>query len=130
MPILAHLRDQHTRPATIGVGELLHELGRLRHAVDGAIPSHLVAVYAADGTDFGLMAPVDLLQRVGDLPDRRLVASGVDGQRHQVVAQSVFPGTAGISRGPGQFIKCTLHRVVITLGTQLLQFGQLFGAHP
>ena len=81
------------------------------------------------------MATVDLLQRIRDLTDRRLRAGGVDGQCHQVVAQSVSPGpvatgTARCRCGPGQFGQCRLHGRLVALGAQLLQLGDLFGADP
>ena len=63
----------------------------------------LVAVDPGDGPDLGLVPPVHLLQRIGDLADGGLGPGGVDRQRQQVVAQAVLAGRTVSARGPGQF---------------------------
>ena len=55
----------------------------------------LVAVHTGDGADLAGVPPVDLLQRVGDLPDGRLRAGGVDGELEQVRVQVAAPPSLG-----------------------------------
>ena len=76
------------------------------------------------------MATVDPLQGVGDLTDGSFGAGGVDGQRHQVVAQAVGPGCPLGPGRPGQLGQRRLHGGLVAPGPQLRQLGDLLGAHP
>ena len=103
--VLAHLGDQDPGAATLGLLELLGGLDDLLHEVAAGRPG-LVPEHAADRTDHGLVAAVDLLQRRGDLPDRGLGAGRVDGELQQV-AVSVAPIRP---LGCGQRLERAAHR--------------------
>ena len=77
--VLAHLRHQDAGAAALVLGELLGRLEHLRHGLVGG--PGLGAVHPGDRTDRRPVAPVDLLQRVGDLPHRRLGVRRLDRQR-------------------------------------------------
>src|SRR5215468_7663361 len=82
MAVLADLGDQDARAATL-VG--LEFRNAAQHALDGvAHGADLLPVDAGDRLDLGAMAAIHLLKRQRDLPDRRLGAGGVDGERQQV----------------------------------------------
>ena len=98
--VLSHLGDQDARPSAVGLGELLDQF---RCGMDVADLPHLVSVDTGDGANLGLMTAVDLLQRVGDLPDGGLGPRSVDGQRHEVVAKTVRRPAMPDARGAGQF---------------------------
>src|ERR1700730_11614697 len=66
--VLSHLRDKDSGPPAVGLGEFLDDGGRFGKRRNISFPSDFVAVDAGNGTDFGPMAPVYLLERVGDLP--------------------------------------------------------------
>ena len=80
--VLAHLRHQDARAPALGGART----PRRRRCIStyARRTAGLLAVHAADRTDLRGVAPVDLLQRVGDLPDRGLRPGGVDRQRQQV----------------------------------------------
>ena len=86
--VLAHLGDQDARAAALGLLERVG--GRRATCWTSSSPPRgagLVPEHAGDRTDRGLVAAVDLLQRVGDLADRRLGAGRVDREREQVAVQ-------------------------------------------
>src|ERR1700730_11091624 len=76
--VLPHLCDKDSGPPAVSLGEFLDDGGSFGKRRDVSFPSDFVAVDAGNGTDFGLMAPVYLLKRVGDLPDGGLGPRGVD----------------------------------------------------
>ena len=93
--VLAHLGDQDPRPPTLG---LLERRGRVEHLLDEGVAggAGLVPEHTGDRTDRRLVPAPHLLQRAGDLADRRLGAGRVHGQRQQVVALALGrPGRPG-----------------------------------
>ena len=67
MPILAHLHDQHPRPATLRLGKGLHvALDRLEPRI--ALISR--AIDPGEGLNLGPMPPEYLFHGVRNLPDR------------------------------------------------------------
>ena len=98
--ILAHLGHQDPRPPTVGLGELLDEIGGVSQILG---LSSFVAVNPRNSTDLRPVPPVHLLQRIGDLTDGRFGPCRVDRQRQQVVAQPVVPGPALRPGRAGQF---------------------------
>src|SRR6185312_7030913 len=113
MAVLAHLRDKDARPAAVGLGELVDELGS---GLDVRPLSDFVAVDAGNGTYLCLVTSVNLLQRVGDLPDGGLGTRGVDGQGEQIPLP--------LSR-PGELRKCGVDLRLVPFVAQLPQFSQL-----
>ena len=66
--VLAHLAYEHTWAAPLVLGELFDQLGRPGEVLGFAC---FVAVHTTDCPDLCLMAPVDLLERLGDLGEAR-----------------------------------------------------------
>ena len=98
-------------------------------ACDVADLSDFVAVDPGDGTDLGLVAPVDLLQRIGDLADGGLGPRRVDGQRQQVVAQPVLTARPW-HRGPVNSASAASTAASSRSARSCSQLGDLLGAHP
>ena len=88
---------------------------------DIAALSDFVAVDPGDGTDLGLVSSPDSLQRIGDLADGGVRPRGVDGELQQI---SVTVGRLG------QLGQRGVDGGLVALGAQLLQLGELLGAHP
>ena len=96
--VLAHLGDQDARTPSLGLGELGGRVEDLRRrgAARRVSRTRLVPEHSRDRTDHGLVTPVDLLQRVGDLADRGLRAGRVDRQREQVAVERVTAARPGL----------------------------------
>ena len=94
--VLAHLGDQDAGTASLGLLELLRPCGGPPPpARAGPALLRFVAVHTGDGAHLPGVPAVDLLQRVGDLPDGRLRPGGVDGELEQVRVQPAAPPSLG-----------------------------------
>ena len=79
--VLTELADQHAWPATLGFGELDDRLAngrQIRHR------SRTCAVHTCNGLGHGAMAPVDFLQRIGNLADGGPGTCSIDGECQQI----------------------------------------------
>src|SRR5438105_3347241 len=79
--VLPDLGDQDARTPPVARGEGFDLAPQRRPLL---VLGEVAAVDAGDGTDLSMIAPPDLLERRGDLADRRACADGVDRQREEV----------------------------------------------
>ena len=126
--VLAHLGDVDTRPAAFFGFECVGHGDGFFDVTHGTFLPYFILVYAGQGADLRLMAPEYLFEGVGDFADGGLGAGGIHGQLEQVFVQvtGLFIFFGG---GCGERLQGGLHGCFVTLGAQLLQLGQLFGAH-
>ena len=117
MAVLAHLHDEHAGAAALGSLERIDATGQGGEAFVAGVAVH---VHPFDGADLGGVAAEHLFHGIAHLADGGPGASGIDAEGEQVG----IAGSASGDRGKGR-----LHDLVIALGADLGELGDLLGEH-